>query len=73
MHLLLPLTKGQLSNVATISWQIVGPYYRGTTVPYLGSFFTDLSFSFCAFWTWRSKRFPRVPHARHFQLWRLRL
>ncbi len=28
MYLLLPLTKGHLSNVATISWQIGWPYYR---------------------------------------------
>ncbi len=28
----LPLTKGHLSNVVTISWQIRWPYYRGITV-----------------------------------------
>ncbi len=32
MHLLLPIAKGHLSNVATISWQIGWPYSRGTAV-----------------------------------------
>ena len=32
MNLLLPLTKGHLSNVATIVWQIEWPYQRETAV-----------------------------------------
>ena len=32
IHLLFPLAKGHLSNMATISWQIGWPYYMGTTV-----------------------------------------
>ncbi len=32
MYLLLPLTKGHLSHVATFSWQIGWPYERVTTV-----------------------------------------
>ncbi len=35
MHLILPLAKRHLSNVATISWQIGRPYLRGTTAPVL--------------------------------------
>ncbi len=35
MHLILPLTKGHLSNMTTISWQIGWPYKRGTTVSHL--------------------------------------
>ncbi len=30
--ILVPLTKGHLSNVATLSWLIGWPYYGGTTV-----------------------------------------
>ncbi len=32
MYLLFPLTKGHLSNLATVSWQIGWPYNRGTSV-----------------------------------------
>ena len=42
MHLLLPLAKGHLSNVTTISWQIGWPYQRGSTVLVFLMFFNFL-------------------------------